>query len=139
MNGIAKPIVHTADRERFTDRNRDTLTPDGSVFSAGRFVIRADGTARFDKHYHDYTELWLIASGRGTVTLDTAAYEVGVGDLVVTAPGVEHDIVEVTEELVVFWVSFDLPDGASTEHLHRDPQHADKHPVPVRRSEGGEQ
>lgn len=138
MNAISTPIVHTAARERFADRIRDALTPGGSVFSAGRFVIRADGTARFDRHHHDFTELWLIASGRGTITLDAAAYEVSSGDLVVTAPGVEHDIVEVTEELTVFWVSFDLPEGASTDHLHRDPQHADKHPVPVRRADGGE-
>lgn len=138
MTTTLPPIVHTASRERFDEHLRKALTPNGSVFSSGRFVIRADGTARFDRHHHDYTELWLIASGRGTVTLDGTEYEAGTGDIVVTAAGVEHDIVAVVEELTIFWVSFDLPDDGSTEHLHRDPQQADRHLVPVRQDAGGD-
>jgi mannose-6-phosphate isomerase-like protein (cupin superfamily) len=130
------PIVRTAARERFDEQIRAALTPGGSVFSAGRFVIRGDGTARFDRHHHEYTEMWLIVSGCGTVALDDTEYAVAPGDIVVTTAGVEHDIVAVAEEMTVFWVSFDLPEGASTEHLHRDPQQADKHLVPVRHAGG---
>lgn len=126
------PIVHTASRERFDELMRDALTPAGSVFSAGTFVIRGDGTARFDRHHHEYTEMWLIAAGHGAVTLDDTEYEVGGGDIIITPAGIEHDIVAVTDEMTIFWVSFDLPAGGSTEHLHRETQHAEKHLVPVR-------
>ena len=43
-------IIHGAARERLTPENSP---PDCPASSAGMFVIRADGTARFDRHHHD--------------------------------------------------------------------------------------
>ncbi|MFF5209519.1 hypothetical protein [Streptosporangium sp. NPDC000396] len=57
-------VIHAAARQRLTAENRPNGCP---ASSAGMFVIRADGTARFDRHYHDIGEFWFIASGKGTV------------------------------------------------------------------------
>lgn len=122
-------VFHTADRQRITADNR----PDGcSVFSSGQFVIRADGNARFDRHYHDFPEFWMVAGGHGTVLVGDTRHPVGPGDIIYTAPGLEHDILDVREELRVFWLSCDLPNGSDGTHLHRTPNDADKHLVPVR-------
>jgi mannose-6-phosphate isomerase-like protein (cupin superfamily) len=119
-------VFHTGDRQRITAENR----PDNcSVFSAGQFVIRADGTAHFDRHYHDFPEFWMIGSGRGTVLVGDTEYPVGPGDIVYTAPGLVHDILDVTDELRIFWLSCDLPGGSDGAHLHQTPDDARKHPV----------
>lgn len=121
-------VFHTADRQRITP---DDLPDGSSVFSSGQFVIRADGTARFDRHYHDFHEFWMVATGHGTVLVGDVEHQVGPGDIVYTAPGLEHDILDVRDELRVFWLSFDRPDGSDGAHLHRSSADADKHLVPV--------
>jgi mannose-6-phosphate isomerase-like protein (cupin superfamily) len=122
-------VIHTADRQRLTPDNR----PDGcQAFSAGRFVIRADGTARFDRHHHDFDEFWFVAAGTGTVLVGDTPYPVTAGDIVYTAAGRDHDILDVGEELRIFWLSWALPPDASGEHLHRRAEDAAKHPVPIR-------
>jgi len=121
-------LIRTSQRERLDHGNR----PDGCpASSAGLFVIRADGTARFDRHYHDMGEFWLIATGTGTVAVGEDHYRVGAGDIVYTPAGVEHDIIDVTTELRIFWLSSPVPTGGSGAHLHRSPDLTDKHPVPA--------
>lgn len=126
-------LIRTCQRERLDDANRPEGCP---ASSAGQFVIRADGTARFDRHYHDMGEFWLIAAGAGTVTVANNHYQVGAGDIVYTPAGLEHDIVEVTDELRIFWLSAPVPAGGSGAHLHRSPDLAHKHPVPVVSQDG---
>ena len=119
-------VIHAGARERLGPDNR----PENSVASsAGMFVIRADGTARFDRHHHDFEEFWLVARGTGTITLDGLDHTVGPGDIVHTPPGVDHDIVAVGEELHIFWLSGPLPPGSTGGHLHRNAEDAHKHPV----------
>lgn len=121
-------LIRTAERERLTEDNRPSGCP---AFSAGQFVIRADGTGRFDRHYHDFHEFWLIAAGAGTVTVDDLSHDVVAGDIMYTPAGATHDIVTVSEELHVFWVSLNPPAGGSGQHLHLDPSDATKHLVTV--------
>ncbi|GAA1439105.1 cupin domain-containing protein [Nocardiopsis tropica] len=121
-------IIRTSQRQRLTADNRPHGCP---ADSAGGFVIRADGTARFDRHFHDVDEFWFVSAGSGTITLDGAEHRVGTGDIVLLSAGVEHDITAVGEELHVFWLTTALPDGQAVEHLHRSPEDAIKHPVPV--------
>ncbi|MDG4834871.1 cupin domain-containing protein [Solwaraspora sp. WMMD1047] len=121
-------LIRTSQRERLTAANR----PDGcAVFSAGQFLIHADGTGRFDRHYHEFEEFWLIASGSATVLVGDTTHRVAAGDIIRTAPGLEHDILDVADELRVFWVSVGLPPGSTGAHLHRTPDLAVKHLVPV--------
>lgn len=124
-------VIRTAARERLTEVNRPVGCP---ASSAGMFVLRADGTARFDRHYHDVDEFWFIAAGTGTVVIGDVAHQVGLGDIIYTVAGLEHDITEVGDELRIFWLSWALPPEATGTHRHRTPADAIKHQVrPVRR------
>lgn len=127
-------VIHAGARERLDASNRPTGCP---ASSAGMFVIRADGTARFDRHFHDFDEFWFVAAGRGTVSVAGVQCTVEAGDIIHTAPGVDHDITTVAEEMRVFWLSGPLPEGSAGAHLHRTPADAAKHPVPVVPSSAG--
>jgi mannose-6-phosphate isomerase-like protein (cupin superfamily) len=122
-------LIRTGARDKLTLDNRPDHCP---ASAAGRFVIRADGTARFDCHHHEFAEFWFIARGRGTILIGGTEHQVETGDILYTAPGQDHDILDVAEEMHVFYLSAELPPGASPTHLHRTPEAALKHPVPVR-------
>jgi mannose-6-phosphate isomerase-like protein (cupin superfamily) len=47
---------------------------------------------RFDRHYHDCDEYWIIVRGRGTAVSEGSHYQVGPGDCVATRMGVHHDL-----------------------------------------------
>jgi mannose-6-phosphate isomerase-like protein (cupin superfamily) len=128
-------LIRTASHERLDAANR----PDGCpASSAGQFVIRADGTARFDRHYHDFGEFWLVAAGYGTVRVGEHDHQVQPGDIIYTPGGVEHDILDVSDELRIFWLSAPVADDASSAHLHRTPDLAVKHLVALRPKVGSD-
>jgi mannose-6-phosphate isomerase-like protein (cupin superfamily) len=99
------------------------------VTSAGIFRIAPDG--RFDKHYHDCDEYWLVFAGRARVTVDGQPYDVGPGDIVCTPTGIDHDVIGVRETLQAFWFEGRTPAGGRIGHLHRTASDADGHTVPV--------
>src|SRR4249920_951672 len=73
-----------------------SLSPDArpawcDVTSAGVFRVEPNG--RFDRHYHDCDEYWLVFSGRARVLVGSQIYEVSRGDIVCTPTGTEHDVV----------------------------------------------
>jgi len=121
-------LIRTTEHDRLDDTNRPDDCP---ASSAGLFVIRADGTARFDRHHHDMAEFWLIATGAGTIAVGDQHHQVVTGDIVYTPAAVEHDIIDVTAELRIFWLSAPIPDGGRGAHLHRSAELAIKHPVAV--------
>ncbi|MEV8476222.1 AraC family ligand binding domain-containing protein [Streptomyces sp. NPDC051173] len=124
-------LIRAGARHKLTPDNRPAGCP---ASAAGMFVIRDDGTATFDRHHHDIGEFWFIAAGSGTVGIGETTHQVTAGDILYTAPGQDHDILTVTEEMRVFYLSADLPPGARPGHLHRTPQDAAKHPVPASRA-----
>jgi uncharacterized protein YjlB len=99
--------------------------------SAGRFsVTRAAG--RFDRHFHDCDEYWLISAGCAKVSVGGTEAVVAAGDIVCTPAGVEHDVLEVYEDLEAFWLEDATPPGGRIGHLHRDASAAAGHAVPAR-------
>lgn len=59
---------------------------------------------RFDRHYHDCDEYWIVVSGRGTASSEDVLYEVSSGDCVATRMGYHHDFPLVDEPvLAVFF------------------------------------
>lgn len=98
------------------------------VMSAGIFRVEPDG--RFDRHYHDCDEYWLLFAGRARVVVGSRTFEVEAGDIVCTPTGTEHDIVGVYETLEGFWFEGPTPPGGRIGHLHRTPEDAAGHPVP---------
>lgn len=118
------PIIHLQ-HEHLTRQN----APEGCPFTAlGIFrVSQVDG--RFDEHFHDCDEYWLIYRGRALISSEGELYEVGPGDIVFTRAGDQHDVVEVSEDLEAFYLEDRLVDGGRVGHLHRTPGQSAGHPV----------
>jgi mannose-6-phosphate isomerase-like protein (cupin superfamily) len=104
------------------------------VTSAGIFRVEPDG--RFDLHYHDCDEYWLIFAGRARVTVGSGTYTVEPGDIVCTPTGTEHDVVGVYETLEGFCFEARTPEGGRVGHLHRTPEAAQGHDVPLLTDDG---
>lgn len=96
--------------------------------SVGIFKVARDG--RFDRHYHDFDEYWLVFKGRAKVMTENHEFVVEKGDIVCTKAGDEHDVLEVYEDLEAFWFEGPCPPGGRMGHLHRSPELAQGHPVP---------
>jgi mannose-6-phosphate isomerase-like protein (cupin superfamily) len=101
------------------------------VTSAGIFRVPA-ASGRFDCHYHDCHEYWLIFKGRAKVMSEGREYYVKPGDIVCTRSGDEHDVLEVYEDLEAFWFEDATPVGGRTGHLHRDDDKAKGHALPAK-------
>jgi mannose-6-phosphate isomerase-like protein (cupin superfamily) len=115
------------------------LSPDArpewsDVTSAGVFRVEPNG--RFDRHYHDCDEYWLIFTGRARAVVGSRTYPIGPGDIVCTPTGTEHDIVGVYETLEGFWFESRMPPGGRVGHLHRTEEDARGHVVPLIREDG---
>jgi mannose-6-phosphate isomerase-like protein (cupin superfamily) len=105
------------------------------VTSAGIFRVEPNG--RFDRHFHDCDEYWLVFAGRARVAVGQQEYDVGAGDIVCTPTGTEHDVVGVYETLEAFWLEGRTPPGGRIGHLHRTPRDGEGHGVPSLAGEGG--
>jgi mannose-6-phosphate isomerase-like protein (cupin superfamily) len=90
--------------------------------------VPRDG-GRFDRHYHDCDEYWLVYRGRARVLSEGVEYDVGPGDIVCTETGQEHDVLTVYEDLEAFFWEDALSPGGRTGHLHRGPELAAGHVV----------
>lgn len=109
------------------------LSPDSrpawsDVTSAGIFRVEPGG--RFDRHYHDCDEYWLVFAGRARVAVGDDPYEVAPGDIVCTPTGTEHDVVGVYETLEAFWFEGRTPPDGRIGHLHRTSEDSQGHDVP---------
>jgi hypothetical protein len=120
------PVIRTTEKA-LHEGNRP---PWCQVTSAGIFRIPLEG-ARFDRHYHDFHEYWLIFQGKAKVLSEGKEYYVKAGDILCTEVGQEHDILEIYEEIGGFWFEDPCPEGGRVGHLHRDEEKAKGHPVPA--------
>ena len=109
----------------------DETRPDGcTATAAGSFGV-STAAGRFDCHFHDYAEYWLIHQGKAKVMSEGEVYYVKPGDIVCTAAGEEHDVLEVYDALEAFYFEDATPEGGRTGHLHRNEEKAKRHPVPA--------
>jgi len=105
--------------------NRPTWS---SVTSAGLFTIPVEG-GKFDCHFHDCDEYWLIYAGKAKVMSEGQEFYVQSGDIVCTRAGDEHDFLEVYETIEAFYFEDAVPIGSRIGHLHKDEAKAKGHPV----------
>jgi mannose-6-phosphate isomerase-like protein (cupin superfamily) len=108
-------------REDYVDTKltRD-YKPDWSDLTEAGSARVAPGD-RFDRHYHDGAEYWLIFSGRALLQVGEDQFTVAKGDIVATPSGVEHDILAIDpdDHLELFYVATAIdPDGHAGD-LHR--------------------
>jgi uncharacterized protein YjlB len=86
---------------------------------------------RFDCHFHDCDEYWLVFSGRAKISSGGVDAYVRAGDIVCTPAGEEHDVLEIYEDLEFFWFEDALPEGGRPGRLYSDEAMAAGHPVPA--------
>jgi mannose-6-phosphate isomerase-like protein (cupin superfamily) len=99
--------------------------PDWSVLPAvGWFTGR-----RFDRHFHDSAEYWVIAGGRARIVVGEDEIDVTAGDLVATPAGTAHDVLAATADLRLFFWTDPVPAGGADGHRHADPADAAGHPI----------
>jgi len=121
---IEMPVIHTS-KTPLDDQNRPEWS---KVTSAGIFHVPFQG-GRFDCHYHECDEYWLIFAGKAKVMSEGKEYYVKSGDIVCTRAGDEHDVLEVYEDLQAFWFEDSTPEGGRTGHLHKEPEKENGHAV----------
>jgi mannose-6-phosphate isomerase-like protein (cupin superfamily) len=118
------PVIRTSERA-LSSANRPEWS---NVTSAGVFKVPVEG-ARFDCHYHDCHEYWLVYRGKAKVVSEGRTYYVKPGDIVCTEAGQEHDVLEVYEDLEAFWFEDATQSGGRIGHLHRDAAKVKGHAV----------
>lgn len=72
---------------------------------------------RFDRHYHDCDEYWILVRGSGTVSTEDRLYEVGPGDCVATRMGHHHDFPLVDEPVLAVFFETSLRGQKRLGHL----------------------
>ena len=119
------PVVRTSEASMKSGNRPDWC----SVTAAGVFRVSTEG-GRFDCHFHDCDEYWLIYKGKARVMSEGNEFYVKPGDIVSTRAGDEHDCVEIYEDLEAFYFEDATPEGGRTGHLHRDDEKAKGRSVP---------
>jgi mannose-6-phosphate isomerase-like protein (cupin superfamily) len=119
------PVVRTSEQYLHAGNRPDWC----QVTSAGVFRVSTQN-GRFDRHYHDFHEYWLVFRGKAKILSEGIEHYVKPGDIVCTHTGDEHDVLEVYEDLEAFWFEDPCPEGGRIGHLHRAPELAQGHPVP---------
>lgn len=117
------PIYPTDDWLNETNRPEWCATT-----SAGRFTIPLVG-ARFDRHFHDEDEFWMISDGKAKIAVDDDERYVQAGDIVLTRAGDSHDFLEVYEEVRGFFVETGHPKIGPIVHQHASAEDAAGHDV----------
>jgi len=118
------PVVRTSEKSMDAGHRPDWC----EVTAAGVFAVKREG-GRFDCHYHDCHEYWLIYRGKARVMSEGREFYVKAGDIVCTKAGDEHDVLEVYEDLEAFYFEDASPEGGRTGHLHQDAEKAKGHAV----------
>lgn len=119
------PIVRTSKKPLKKDNRPDWC----QKTAAGIFCVSTIG-GTFDCHFHDCDEYWLIFKGKAKIITENQTHYVKSGDIVCTAAGEEHDVIEIYEDLEAFYFEDTTPEGGKIGHLHRDEKKTHIHPVP---------
>ncbi len=118
------PVIRTSNKSL----NRENRPEGCDKTSAGIFsVLTTDG--KFDCHYHDCDEYWLIFKGKAKILSEGKEYYVKPGDIVFTRAGDEHDVLEIYEDLEAFYFEDATPEGGRVGHLHKTEAKAKRHDV----------
>ncbi len=120
------PVIRTNEKA-MGEGNRPEWS---KVTSAGIFRVPFAGS-RFDCHYHDCHEYWLVFRGKAKVMTEGKTSYVKPGDIVCTKAGDEHDVLEVYEDIEAFWLEDATAAGGRIGHLHYSADKAKGHPVPA--------
>ncbi len=120
------PVIRTSESS-LKGNNR----PEGCDKTAAGVFCVSTSDGKFDCHYHDCDEYWLIFKGKAKISSEKKEYYVKSGDIVYTRTGDEHDVLEIYEDLEAFYFEDVTPEGGRVGHLHKSEEKAQGHPVPA--------
>lgn len=72
---------------------------------------------RFDNHYHDCDEYWIIFEGCGVAVSEGISYQVGPGDCIATGKGHHHDFPQVQEDMTAVYFETTIEGEKRRGHL----------------------
>jgi len=120
------PVVINTLKGSMTARNRPSWCG-----VTGAAVLKGMNSGHFDRHYHDCNEYWMICKGKAKIRVNGKTYYVHDGDIVCTKAGEEHDVLELYEPIVGYYLEDATPPGGRTGHLHKTEADARGHAVPL--------
>jgi mannose-6-phosphate isomerase-like protein (cupin superfamily) len=88
-------------------------------------------TTKFDNHYHDCDEYWIVYQGRGTAMSEGKSYKVGPGDCIVTGMGHHHDFPLVDEPVLAVFFETTMQGRKRGGHLWEH-KNGPAEPIPER-------
>jgi mannose-6-phosphate isomerase-like protein (cupin superfamily) len=97
--------------------------------SAGPWTLNPGN--RFDRHYHDCHEYWLIASGSAVVEVEPDRVLVRPGDILCIERGRAHTVVALRAPLEAFWVEGPVVEGGQVGSLHYSEADARGREIPL--------
>ena len=120
------PVAHASDKPmKEANGNRP---PWSAVSSVGVARMPAAGS-KFECHWQKADEYWLVYKGKAKIMTEGAVYYVKPGDVVATKAGDEHDILEIYEDLEMFYFIDQLPEGGKPGHRFNSEEKRKGHPV----------
>lgn len=123
---VSDPVVVNTLKHSMAGKNRPSWCD-----VTGAAVLKGMNSGHFDRHYHDCNEYWMICKGKAKVWVNGRTYYVRDGDIVCTKAGEEHDVLELYEPIVGYYLEDATPPGGRVGHLHRTEADAKGHPVPL--------
>ena len=95
------------------------VPPNPEAFTAWGLSRHAAGEINpVELHYHDCDEWYFVVAGRMRVMSEGIELEMGKGDVLLTPMGEEHAILEVLEDVTMFWLEGPLRGQKRPGHLH---------------------
>jgi mannose-6-phosphate isomerase-like protein (cupin superfamily) len=117
-------------RLRGGDRWIENPPPWSRLSDMGWFRL-SEQAFRFDCHFHDCDEYWVVVEGQARIRVGDAEYDAAPGDVVCTPAGTMHDVLACNgTDLLLVWFEGELPPGGRPGHLHEDEAAAKGHEVP---------
>ena len=94
--------------------------PTGEFNGWGLAKFKAGQKNVTESHYHDCDEFVFMIEGEMLMRSEGIDYTVVPGDVLVTRMGDEHEILEILEDTVYFWMETEFRGQKRQGHLHRD-------------------
>jgi mannose-6-phosphate isomerase-like protein (cupin superfamily) len=120
INEVRTPAVLVRVAGRWGDRTGScgvfTMSNSTEPFNEGD-PTPYDRTTRFDNHYHDCDEYWIIVEGRCVAISEGTRYVLESGDCLATGMGHHHDLSSIVEPVTGVWIETTLEGAQRLGHL----------------------
>ena len=103
-------------------KNADSPTDEFTSWGLAQFQAGEKNVTEL--HHHDCDEFFFMIEGKLVVRSEGVVYALAKGDAFATRMGDEHEILEILEDTVYFWLETQLRGQKRPGHLHHQEQEA---------------